>query len=64
VTAGAVIRRRVRRELERSAMDAHVDIDIREDKGWFDSVFYVKGKGVHAPEWWFAVRAWMDGLAR
>jgi hypothetical protein len=41
VEAGALFRNGVRREIEQYAWDANLELTLREDKGFIDSVFYV-----------------------
>jgi hypothetical protein len=50
VDAGALLRRRVRREIELAALRADVDVNIVEGKGLVNSVLYVqlRGSGANA----------------
>lgn len=45
VESGLLFRNGMRREIEQYAWDAKLTLNLKEDKGWFDSVFYCTFEG-------------------
>jgi len=44
-TAGALIRKQFRRELEKVCFENDLELDIRENKGFFESDYFIKITG-------------------
>lgn len=59
VECGRLLRRPIRREIEKAAIRAGVKIDVREDKGLLDSVIYVDAHGDGSGDYANAVIRWV-----
>ncbi len=62
LTAGLLVRKKVRRELDGFCFMNGIKATITEDKGWIDSKFYITLEGEEGPI--RQVIAWLDSISK